>query len=362
MSITVRPSTAFTADLTGAPSALGAAVQCGIRQIPQGTMLSPFASTGIVETTLGGGLSNYTAARTAPAALSELDANGPRYQVVWKVSGVEQPPEDLLVAGHLPSPTGVGAGGYVVTLEGFVPSPRHDGEAWTGVRIEEAASASGPFAVIDTFLLSPGDPDPAQPLPRSVTTEAATLASGWYRVVFVDDEGNEEAAGAVAVGTADPIPSLRDVAALLHQRLNVGGGNVSAMFDDNTSPTATQVQRLIDMWAPVVLIEFGDLSDTALICEDADQIRSAVRTLIAAHVAKVVEVSYWPQDAVAGDTAQAYWAELIDKQLPRVVSAARECRLGDVVPGGDGSAGGGGVAMPARFQFNVGPRVGGRRF
>lgn len=154
----------------------------------------------------------------------------------------------------------------------------------------------------------------------------------------------------------DVVPTRDDVAAILHQRLNAGGGNTAVTFDANTSPTATQVDRLIAMWAPLILIEFGDLSDDKLVCGSADAIRAAVRSLIAASVARVVELSYWPRDVVGRDTAEAYWAALIDRQLPKVVEAARECRQGEDVPGGgDGE---GGVAMSSRWQFNLAPRVG----
>lgn len=194
---------------------------------------------------------------------------------------------------------------------------------------------------------------------QATLTAPATV--GKYMVVWRagTSEGTEDLAVSRFLGPADVVPTVDDVAAILHQRLNAGGGNTAVTFDANTSPTATQVQRLIDMWAPVVLIEFGDLSDTALICSNASDIRAAVQALIAAHVAKVIEVSYWPQDVTGRDTAEAYWATLIDKQLPRVVQAAAECRTGADVPGG--GPGEGGRYLPPKWQFNVMPRVGTRR-
>lgn len=102
MSITVTSPGTFVADLTGAPSDLGINVQCGIRQIPQGTMISPLSSDGITETDLGGGVSNYEAVREAPVQLSQPDADGPRYQIIWTVNGEEQDPEDLHVVASLP--------------------------------------------------------------------------------------------------------------------------------------------------------------------------------------------------------------------------------------------------------------------
>lgn len=193
-------------------------------------------------------------------------------------------------------------------------------------------------------------------------TLTAPATVGKYVVVWRAGaaEGTEDLTVQGFVASVDVVPSVDDVAAILHQRLNAGGGNTAVTFDANTSPTATQVQRLIDMQAPLVLVEFGDLSDTALICSDADSIRAAVQSLIAAQVAKIVELSYWPQDVTGRDTAGAFWQELIDRQLPKVVQAAAECRTGADVPGG--GPGEGGRYLPPRWQFNVMPRVGTRRF
>jgi hypothetical protein len=161
--------------------------------------------------------------------------------------------------------------------------------------------------------------------------------------------------------SADTIPDVSDVSAILQERVKGQGGNVVTEFDSTTRPSATQVETIIDMQAPLVLVEFGDLSDTAMICSNADEIRAAVRTLIAARVAAVVELSFWPQDTVGQDTAENFWRRVVEIDTPKVVAAARECRVGDVVPGGDGDAGGG-IAMRPAFSFNSGPRVGNRPF
>jgi hypothetical protein len=105
VSITARPSTTFTAILTGAPNALGVTLTCGIRELPSGTMVSAAVSTGIVETDVGA-TSNYVATRTAPAVVSD---DSTQYEVVWLVSAVERATEDLHVAGF-------------VTSEGLTPS------------------------------------------------------------------------------------------------------------------------------------------------------------------------------------------------------------------------------------------------
>lgn len=91
----------------------------------------------------------------------------------------------------------------IVTLAGYTPQPRTD-QPFTQARIDEAPAESGPFTTIDTVALVPIDPDPVHPIEREVTTTAAVLEHGWYRVTFLDAAGGEE--------PTDPVPG-DDVAA-----------------------------------------------------------------------------------------------------------------------------------------------------
>lgn len=78
----------------------------------------------------------------------------------------------------------------VVTFLDYQPPQRFDGIPWTAVRIEEAATGDGAYAVIETVPLSPVDADPANPAYRSFTTENGTAPAYWYRVVFADADGD----------------------------------------------------------------------------------------------------------------------------------------------------------------------------
>jgi len=80
----------------------------------------------------------------------------------------------------------------VITFENYRPGPRQDGEPWTQVTIEESATPDGTWTLIDTITLSPVDTDPASPQLRSFTTENATLTDGWYRVTFLDADGDTQ--------------------------------------------------------------------------------------------------------------------------------------------------------------------------
>jgi hypothetical protein len=65
------------------------------------------------------------------------------------------------------------------------------------------------FATIETVTFATPDPDPTDPAEHDFTTTAATLSSGWYRVVFKDAAAHQEATAAVFVG--DPAGNLTTV-------------------------------------------------------------------------------------------------------------------------------------------------------
>jgi len=74
----------------------------------------------------------------------------------------------------------------VVSLEDFRPAPRYDSLPWTEVQIQEGTASVGPWVTLETQVLSPVDPDPANPLYRNFTTAIGTAAELWYRIIFLD--------------------------------------------------------------------------------------------------------------------------------------------------------------------------------
>ncbi len=81
----------------------------------------------------------------------------------------------------------------VVTFTGYRPSIREDEIPWTGARIEEGVSDAGPWVLLETVTLAPVDADPSNPSFRSFTTELGTGPNLWYRIVFVDGTGDQDA-------------------------------------------------------------------------------------------------------------------------------------------------------------------------
>lgn len=83
----------------------------------------------------------------------------------------------------------------IVSFESYTPPARFDAVAWSDVRIQQsdttALSTATVWTQIDSIALSPVDSDPAHPASRSFTTHLASdTADLWYRVVFVDTNGN----------------------------------------------------------------------------------------------------------------------------------------------------------------------------
>lgn len=171
----------------------------------------------------------------------------------------------------------------LVSFHHYKPPARYDGEPWTGARIEEAAEHMGPWTAIETKTLT-ADIDPALPSSRSFTTDLATLPNGWYRIVWLDADG-DESAPTTAFHNTGFTPSVDDVAALLRARTYSGGSEVGT-FDETTRPTAAQVIDLIEIAAGDLL---GRLAGRVPEAFYAD-----ARRLIALQAAALIEASFFP--------------------------------------------------------------------
>ena len=81
---------------------------------------------------------------------------------------------------------------FARSFTGFRPTERYDAIPWNRVQIEESATRTGTYTVIDTLDLDPIDADPAEPQTRNFTTVEATLADAWYQVTFLDADDNQD--------------------------------------------------------------------------------------------------------------------------------------------------------------------------
>lgn len=119
----------------------------------------------------------------------------------------------------------------VVSFEDYRPSPRYDSEAWTQVRIEEGTSSTGPWSLLETQNFGTVDADPTQPAYRNFTTTLAGTAEGlWYRLVFLDADGDVGLPTFPVQNVADDRPvyaTTADLASLL--RVNESSRHASLM-------------------------------------------------------------------------------------------------------------------------------------
>ncbi len=72
----------------------------------------------------------------------------------------------------------------------FTPPSRADDEPWTEARLEQSATETGSFTLVELFTLDPVDSDPQNPETRSFTTSLAT-ADYWLRVIWIDADANQ---------------------------------------------------------------------------------------------------------------------------------------------------------------------------
>lgn len=74
----------------------------------------------------------------------------------------------------------------VVSFDNYRPPARFDSNPWTDAQINEGASSTGPWTIIDTITFTVPDSDPADPGERSFTTPNGTAPDLWYTVTFLD--------------------------------------------------------------------------------------------------------------------------------------------------------------------------------
>jgi hypothetical protein len=222
----------------------------------------------------------------------------------------------------------------VVPFKDFIPPPRYDNKPFTSIRIEEGPTDLGAWTTLATIALVPTDTDPTNPMPRSFSIENATLEQGWYRLTWLDVDGDMtqplDPIHNVPVETFDFLPSVGQVADYIRARTKDNLGNEIGTFTNQTRPTAQAVESIIQKAA----------SDLALIL-DTDipgEMNGQVADLIALGAALRVEISYFPEQVGTDKTAYAELKELYDDMLERVqIALARE--QAELETGDEGASG-----------------------
>lgn len=184
----------------------------------------------------------------------------------------------------------------VITFEDYKPADRHPplDTPWTEARIEESADGIT-WETVDTVTLDPVDEDPTDPTSRSFSTASASLEPGYYRIVWIDEDDNEQATSPVIfppLATVTPA----DVAPHVIQYLRDAGGrededgNLITTFTDETHVTPGDVVPLIAEATSLVL---STLESPPRLIDPVTAERA--RRLIAIHAAISVIVTFYPE-------------------------------------------------------------------
>lgn len=218
---------------------------------------------------------------------------------------------------------------FVVTLTGYAPPPRTDSNPFRSAKIEEAATLAGPWTAIQTIALNPLDTDALKPIAREFTSGHAQYAEGFYRVVWVDNEGGETA-------PTEPVqnmqpggtrPSVAEVAAKLRARTKVRGGAELGVFTEATRPTASEVDSLIDDALDDVLGKVQ--APTA-----GSKYERRVRGAVCLYAAILVELSYFPEMVGTPKSPYDAYMKLYESRLKALIA---EGETGE--PQGEGGSG-----------------------
>jgi hypothetical protein len=221
----------------------------------------------------------------------------------------------------------------VVTLNNVTPPERFDTHPWTIARIEEAPAATGPWTALPDIVLNPIDADPTSPRERDLTTTAATLDAGWYRVRFVDASAGVSAPSESVLNSRSTIrPSVKQVANLVPARTRNANGKLLQTFknDGSTTPSADQVEELIDQAMREAYPVFGDnMPDSP--GPDPDALRKSAQAVIAARAAALVERNYFAEEVNRNVSPYPQLQDDWEQGLKRVGKAMSEASVGDSI-------------------------------
>lgn len=226
---------------------------------------------------------------------------------------------------------------FVISLTDYRPSPRFDDLPWTEARLEGGAAEAGPFTEIETFTLDPVDADPADPASRSFTTEDAPDGTAWFRIVFVDGDGDEQPTTPIPVNAAPSWrPSTAEVAAQIPLRVRDEPGNVLTDFtnDGKTRPSRTQVERIVTGAVKDTVTAVGTLENCS--ADNVSDLREGAKDAATLRAAMRVERTFFP-DQIGSDLSayEAIRDELKEKLKTLVEAVSENCGTS----GGDSASG-----------------------
>jgi hypothetical protein len=209
---------------------------------------------------------------------------------------------------------------YSVSFTDFTPSARFDGISWVSALIQESSAKDGPWTTIDTKNFPP-DSNPAVPASHSFTTENATLEAGWYRIVWVDQTGDQQQPTLPLHNAPEPSdyfkPTIREVANEILSRTRDANGVLLGTFTSETTPTDEKVAEMIQQAADEV---------EAVVDDDLpESVWDTARQVIAIRTAMQIELSFYSDQVESGRSPYAQLRQQYEDALEYLATAtARE--------------------------------------
>jgi hypothetical protein len=115
-------------------------------------------------------------------------------------------------------------------------------------------------------------------------------------------------------------PTIDELAALLRARTVDRFGNEAGTFNENTRPTATEAQAIIDSAYDLVSLRIGPLPD------GDELIGSQAKSVILLLAARLVETVYYPEQAAQDQSAAELYGEMYDDAIRSLESAVADNR------------------------------------
>lgn len=217
---------------------------------------------------------------------------------------------------------------FVVTLKNWIPPGREDALAWTRARLQESTDGATGWTQIEEYIFVDPDLDPKIPRARSFTTENATLENGWYRIEWVDADGDTDLTDPVQ-NPALPkwAPTMQDIAAKLRARTKDNRNNEIGIFTPATRPTAEQVEVMI----------YGAVNDMALIIGSSTdpKVLNYAKNLAIKKAAMDVELSYFPEQIQQGMSPYPALERDLERELKDLYRVIDPDGTGGQPPGAD---------------------------
>ena len=218
----------------------------------------------------------------------------------------------------------------VHTLTGAQAPVRADTEVWTSVRIEQSLDKVD-IDTVGVQALDPIETDPQEPVPNRTITFESEFASAFFRLVWLDADGDESVPTAWvqddAEGSLEWMPTPEEVAPLLRARLRTPGGQEAPTWadDGSTRPSRQQVLEIIQSAAEDIVAQVGTVPA---------RLAKTARSVAALGAAMLIELSFYPEQIATERSPYEEYSKLYDRRMAALVEAAAEvAATGDIVPG-----------------------------